>query len=72
MAENNAGHPLISVVILSYNRCDDLRRSLEHVYSMEYHPFEVIVADNASTDGTQEMIARIFPKAIFKLSIIGT
>ncbi|PIZ51286.1 hypothetical protein COY27_04135 [Candidatus Woesearchaeota archaeon CG_4_10_14_0_2_um_filter_33_13] len=40
--------PLTSVVILSYNRLDDLRRNIESLYANTDLPFEVIVFDNHS------------------------
>lgn len=53
----------ISIVIVSYNGRDFLRRCLtsvyEHTQSVE---FEVIVVDNASRDGTPEMVMAEFPQ----------
>jgi GT2 family glycosyltransferase len=53
-----------SIVIVSYNGRDLLRRCLasvhEHTRGLEY---EVIVIDNASHDGTPEMVASEFPRA---------
>jgi GT2 family glycosyltransferase len=48
---------VLSVVILSYNRREALRRTLERLDG----PSQVIVVDNASTDGTQEMVRDHFP-----------
>lgn len=52
----------ISVVIVSYNGRDYLRRCLgslrEHTRGVEY---EVVVVDNASLDGTADMVAAEFP-----------
>jgi GT2 family glycosyltransferase len=49
-------NPLVSVVVLSYNRKDDLRETIERVASQEYPEIEILVVDNASTDGTREML----------------
>ncbi len=52
-----------TLVILSYNRKDDLRESLSRIY--EYwtdKEIEVIVTDNNSTDGTQNMVTKEFPQ----------
>lgn len=54
--------PLVSVVILSYNRQSELSVTLDKVFSQGYQNIEVIVADNASTDGTREMITERFPR----------
>jgi GT2 family glycosyltransferase len=52
----------ISVVIVSYNGRDYLRRCLgslrEHTQGLEY---EVVVVDNASPDGSADMVAAEFP-----------
>ena len=54
----------VSFVIVSYNACDLLRRCLASVYNHTNGvEFEVVVVDNASQDGTPEMIASQFPRA---------
>jgi GT2 family glycosyltransferase len=53
--------PLVSIVILAWNRKDDVRESLIRIQEIDYTPLEVIVVDNASTDGTPEMIENEFP-----------
>ncbi len=54
----------VSIVIVSYNGRDLLRRCLasiyQHTQGLEY---EVVVVDNASRDGTPEMVEREFPQA---------
>ncbi|MEV6904982.1 glycosyltransferase [Amycolatopsis sp. NPDC051372] len=52
--------PRISVVIITRNRREQLRRTLAHMTSL---PDEapIVVADNASTDGSASMVAREFP-----------
>ena len=52
--------PSISVVVLSYNRADDLRANLESLLGATVPQLlEVIVVDNASTDGSPEMLASL-------------
>ena len=53
--------PLVSIVMLAWNRKDDVRESLQHIQEIDYSPLEVIVVDNASTDGTAEMVEDEFP-----------
>ena len=48
----------ITAGILSYNRKDDLRRTIEAVLAIP--GLRVMVIDNASTDGTREMLADEF------------
>ncbi len=53
---------MVSVVILTWNRKDDLRFTLERLMREAYAPLEVIVVDNNSTDGTAAMMATDFPQ----------
>jgi len=55
---------LVSVIIPSMNRRDELRRALLSVYQQEDVKKEVIVVDDASTDGTPEMILKEFHDVI--------
>ncbi len=56
--------PLVSVVMLSWNRKNDVRVSLDHLFASDYPSVEVIVVDNHSTDGTVGMVKEKFPAAI--------
>jgi len=53
--------PLIAINILSYNRKDELRFTLTKIYEQDYKNIEVIVVDNASSDGTPKMVEEEFP-----------
>ena len=53
---------LVSVVILTWNRKDDLRETLEKLRAQDYSPLEIIVVDNGSDDGTAEMVEFHFPE----------
>lgn len=52
--ERGVGAPLVSVCIPTYCRYGLLRRALESVLSQNFAEFEVIISDNASTDGSWE------------------
>lgn len=55
----------ISVIICVKNRKDDLRVTLDGFYCQDYDNFEVIVIDNASDDGTKDMIINEYPEVIY-------
>ena len=55
-------NPLVTVNILSFNRKDELRNTLTKVYEQDYKNIEVIVVDNASSDGSSEMVKSEFPE----------
>lgn len=49
-------NPLVSVVVPSYNQARYLPVTLDHVLHQDYPEIEVIVSDDASTDGTPEIL----------------
>jgi len=51
----------IIIVVVTYNRKYLLRRSIRSLLAQSRLPDSVIVVDNASTDGTEEMIRKEFP-----------
>jgi GT2 family glycosyltransferase len=54
--------PLVSAVFVSYNRRDALRESLCHMRDESGYPqLELIVVDNASSDGTPDMLRADYP-----------
>ena len=53
--------PFVSVVIPTYNRIGMIEKTIRSLIGQNYpkHRYEILVADNNSTDGTQEAIARL-------------
>jgi len=55
--------PLLSIIIVNWNTKDLLAKCLESIYeTVEGLTFEVLVVDNASTDGSAAMVRRRFPQ----------
>lgn len=50
-------HPLVSVIIPTYNRSDLVCEAIDSVLAQDYRPFDVIVIDDGSTDDTPERLA---------------
>lgn len=51
--------PILSVIIISHNQRDDLQRCLDSIVSMPLtYPYEIIVSDDRSTDGSYELACR--------------
>jgi GT2 family glycosyltransferase len=56
--------PTVTIVFLVYNRCNELRTSLNEMLTASDYPsdrVDVIVVDNASSDGSSEMVTSEFP-----------
>src|SRR5688572_5603028 len=52
----------LSVVIVNWNRRDQLERCLASVFEHTKHePLEVVVVDNGSSDGSADMVRNQFP-----------
>lgn len=50
--------PLVSCVVTAWNDELYIAEALQSILQQEYDPFEVIVVDDGSTDGTERQIAR--------------
>ena len=64
MGAADATLPRVTVVILAYKRLERLRETLTHTLEDLHYPreqLELIVVDNASENGTPEMLAAEFP-----------
>jgi GT2 family glycosyltransferase len=46
----------ISAVIVTHNRCNLLQRCIDHLLAQSRHPDAILVINNASTDGTVQML----------------
>jgi GT2 family glycosyltransferase len=53
----------LAIIIVNYNVCELLRDCLKSVYASTAISLEVCVVDNASSDGSADMVAREFPQA---------
>ena len=55
--------PLLSICIPTYNRAYILKQSLDSLVSQnKFSEVEVVISDNCSTDGTQELVAEYVKK----------
>ena len=52
--------PMVSIIIVTYNNLDYTKLCIESIYEKTAYPnFEVIVVDNASTDGTRDYLLEL-------------
>ena len=54
--------PAVGVVIVNHNLKDSLRETIESFRKVNYPNLQIVVSDNASTDGAQEMVRTLFPE----------
>lgn len=61
-------NPLVSVVMTTFNHADNIRQAIEGVLMQETDfPFELLIGEDASTDGTREIcfeLQRQYPERI--------
>lgn len=53
---------IISIVLVTYNRREQILETIQAFLNQTYENKEIIVIDNASSDGTAESIKRYFPQ----------
>ncbi len=56
--------PIVTIAIPTYNRVRYLKQAVESVLTQTYTNFEIIIADNASVDGTEEIMKSIDDKRV--------
>ena len=61
MPVKDANTPLVSAVIVTYNSRGDIAACLDALLASDWPRLEIIVVDNASVDGTAELVAQRFP-----------
>jgi len=71
MSDIPPASPEFSVIIVSYNTRDMTLACLSSVYAQTEGDFEVVVVDNASTDGSPEAIRRVFPEVTLVMETIN-
>ena len=55
--------PVVSVIVVNWNRRDMLRACLKSLRAQTLRDFEIVVVDNGSGDGSPAMVLEEFPEA---------
>ncbi len=58
---DSAHQPLVSVVITNWNGAHFLPGCLDSLRRQDYTPLEIVVADNASSDGSRNLLTERYP-----------
>jgi GT2 family glycosyltransferase len=56
-----SGKPSVGIVIVNHNLRESLRETIESCKKVNYPNVQIVVVDNESKDGSQEMVRTIFP-----------
>jgi glycosyltransferase involved in cell wall biosynthesis len=61
-------HPLVSVLMLTYNRATYIETAIKSVIEQTYQNWELVIIDDGSTDTTPEIVARYTtdPRIVYK------
>ena len=62
-------NPLVSVVVVTWNGKHLLRECFDALLSQTYRPFEIILVDNGSSDGTIDFVARRYGRHVRSLAL---
>lgn len=57
-----SNQPLVSVLMLAWNRKEEVEIGLKEMQKMTYPKIEFVLVDNGSTDGTAQMVYEQFPE----------
>src|SRR5262245_11889797 len=60
---NEPTTPLVSLIVVTYNSAALLRNFFAALATTKYVPYEVLVVDNASRDGTPQLVAAEYRSA---------
>lgn len=63
--------PLVSVAIITFNQKQFLAECIDSILAQDYPHIEIVVADDCSTDGTQDMLRQYEARrpGVFKLAL---
>ena len=64
MGDTTARSPVVSIGVVTWNSEEDLAACLEGVAAQENLALELIVVDNGSTDGSVDLVRRLYPAAV--------
>lgn len=60
-----SSHPLVSILIATRDRPDDLRRTLKELSRQNYEPLEMVVIDDGSAMPLEPIVREYWPQASF-------
>lgn len=64
--------PLVSMIIPTFNRKENLMKIIESVIEQKYPAIELVICDDGSTDGTKELVELVRDKTSYPIKYINT
>lgn len=52
----------VSIIILNWNSHQDTIECVESCLALDYTPYEIVLVDNASADGSEDILRKAFPR----------
>lgn len=71
MTNKTSSTPLVSIMVISYNQRKFILDTLDSAFAQDYSNFEVVISDDASTDGTAELIDKYSEKQPSLIKILN-
>ena len=59
VTESAAPRPLVTMLLLAYQQQETIEAALRSALAQPYSPLEIVVSDDASTDGTWALVERM-------------
>jgi GT2 family glycosyltransferase len=56
---------MLSIIVVNYNTCELTCCCIDSIYHNSYEDIEIIIVDNASTDGSKDIILAKFPQIVW-------
>lgn len=60
-------HNLVSIILPTYNRVEKLDRAIQSILQQTYSPYEVVIINDCSSDGTKDFLAQYEVDSRFKI-----
>ena len=64
--------PLVSIAVITYNHQKFITTAIKSIIAQDYPNFEIVVADDASSDNTVELVQKLSEKHPEKIRILTT
>src|SRR5882672_9000502 len=65
MPDPSQSYPLVYIVVLNWNNYSDTRRCLTSLQNLTYPRLRIVLADNASFDGSAQRLQEEFSECLF-------